>query len=194
MYRKIGEITRFSEIPWGKEIIVSCYIGKSDWVWAMKGVFEQNSNGYRFKNELGMSIRFSPDDFISLNVLEKVSAARCPENAPKSYRCDADGEVRSDSVGFGEPGCDDEDGAGIYCKKLPFRPIEGKIMDIQEAIKNLESTFEAKTMLSGEAMKMAISALQEQAEREKGCKYCQPCGWCTNFDRPCDDVCEKRLN
>ena len=67
-------------------------------------------------------------------------------------------------------------------------------MDIQEAIKNLESTFEAKTMLSGEAMKMAISALQEQAEREKGCKYRQPCGWCNTFDRPCDDVCEKRLN
>ena len=82
MYRKIGEIDSFGEIPWGKEIIVTGSIGNGDWVQRMKGVFEQNSNDYRFKNEFGMSTRFSPGDFISLNVLEEVSAARRPEDAP----------------------------------------------------------------------------------------------------------------
>jgi len=110
----------------------------------MKGVFEQNSNGYRFKNELGMSIRFSPGDFIFLNVLEEVSAARCPENAPKSYRCDADGEVRSDSVGFGEPGCDDEDGAGIYCKNCPFARLEEKLWIFRKQLKILKALLKQK--------------------------------------------------
>ena len=38
-------------------------------------------------------------------------------------------------------------------------------MNIQEAIKNLESTFEQKSVLSGETMKMAVAALQEQEEK-----------------------------
>ena len=82
MYRKIGEIDSFGEIPWGKEIIVTGSIENGDWVQRMKGVFEQNSNDYRFKNEFGMFTRFSPGDFISLNVLEEVSAAHRPEDAP----------------------------------------------------------------------------------------------------------------
>lgn len=46
-------------------------------------------------------------------------------------------------------------------------------MDRQRAIENLESTFEQRTVLSGETMKMAVAALQEQIEREKGCKWCK---------------------
>ena len=81
MYRKIGEINGFSEIPWGKEIIVTGSIGSGNWVQRMKGVFEQNSSDYRFKNEFGMSTHLSPNDFISLNVLEEVSYARKPEGS-----------------------------------------------------------------------------------------------------------------
>jgi hypothetical protein len=43
------------------------------------------------------------------------------------------------------------------------------------------------------ALQAGIKALQEQAEREKGCSYRMPCGWCSNFDRPCEEACGKRL-
>ena len=84
MYRKIGEINNFSDIPWGKEIIITGSTGNESWVSRMKGVFKKDSNGYRFENEFGMSTHFEPSSFISLNVLEKVSAARKPEGSKKS--------------------------------------------------------------------------------------------------------------
>ena len=42
------------------------------------------------------------------------------------------------------------------------------------------------------ACKMAITALQEQEERtkEQSCGYKKHCGWCSLFDKPCDEVCE----
>ena len=83
MYRKIGKINSFDEIPWGKEIIVSGSIGKRDWMQRMKGVFEQSGNDYRFKNEFDMFTRLSPDDFISLSVLKEVNAAHKPEAGEK---------------------------------------------------------------------------------------------------------------
>ena len=79
MYRIIGEIIHFNEIPWGKEVIVSGSIGRNHWFWHMKGVFKSQSGNCRFENEFGMSTHLSPDDFISLNVLEKVGCVSAPE-------------------------------------------------------------------------------------------------------------------
>lgn len=78
MYRKIGEINGFDEIPWGKEIIITGSVGNG-WYWLAKGTFEKNDTGFRFRDECGVCTQFAPGDFISLNVLEKVSAARKPE-------------------------------------------------------------------------------------------------------------------
>lgn len=81
MYRKIGEINSFSEIPWGREIIITGSVGNG-WYWKAKGRFSRNENGGRFQDECGACTQFAPGDFISLNVLEKVSVARKPEVEP----------------------------------------------------------------------------------------------------------------
>lgn len=67
-------------------------------------------------------------------------------------------------------------------------------MDKRRAIHVLQDCGDAAKGTEFEQVyRMGAAALQEQAEREKGCEYCQPCGWCTNFDRPCDVICGKRL-
>jgi len=70
MYSKIGEITQFSEIPWGKEIIITGQVG-SGWYWNSKGVFIKEERGCRFRDDCGVYTQFAPGDFISLNVLQK---------------------------------------------------------------------------------------------------------------------------
>jgi len=75
MYRKIGEINGFSEIPWGKEIIITGSVGNG-WYWQAKGNFIKGESSCRFKDECGVFTQFIPGDFISLNVLEEVSYAR----------------------------------------------------------------------------------------------------------------------
>lgn len=78
MYKKIGEINGFSEIPWGKEIIITGSVGNG-WYWNAKGRFTKNENGCRFQDDCGVCTQFIPSDFISLNVLEKANVARKPE-------------------------------------------------------------------------------------------------------------------
>lgn len=80
MYRKIGEISAFSEIPWGKEIIITGSVGRG-WYWHAQGRFSRNENGCRFQDECGVCTQFAPSNFISLNVLEKVSAVHKPEGS-----------------------------------------------------------------------------------------------------------------
>jgi len=70
--------------------------------------------------------------------------------------------------------------------------------DIQKAIGTLnvmESTYShiRKNDNEFEAIEAAKEALQDQAEREKECGYKQTCGWCSLFDRPCDEVCNRHL-
>ena len=64
-------------------------------------------------------------------------------------------------------------------------------MEIEKAIKTL-LTIIPRTRLQVDALSDAISALRAQQEREK-CSYLQPCGWCSNFDKPCEAVCGRRL-
>ncbi|TQI66249.1 hypothetical protein [Clostridium sp. KNHs216] len=78
MYKKVGEINRFSEIPWGKEIIITGSVGNG-WYWLSKGKFVRGDNGLHFRDDCGVYSQFAPNDFISLNVLEKASYARKPE-------------------------------------------------------------------------------------------------------------------
>ena len=68
-------------------------------------------------------------------------------------------------------------------------------MEIEKAIYELYAAINSDSMTeepSNEAMELAITALRSQQEREK-CSYLQPCGWCSNFDKPCDAVCGRRL-
>ena len=88
MYIKIGGINNFSEIPWGKEIIITGSTGNDSWVQRMKGVFKKDSNGYRFENEFGMSTHFEPSSFVSLNVLEKVTATPASRKGAKKHEAD----------------------------------------------------------------------------------------------------------
>lgn len=81
MYRRIGEIHGFNEIPWGKEIIITGSIGNGSWVQRMKGVFKKSKNDYRFENEFGMNTCFAPSELISLNILEKYEPERSAHDA-----------------------------------------------------------------------------------------------------------------
>jgi hypothetical protein len=72
----------------------------------------------------------------------------------------------------------------------------GKMMDKHiETLNVMESSYAhiRKNDSEYEAIEAAKETLQEQAEREKGCSYRMPCGWCSNFDRPCEEACGKRL-
>ena len=72
MYRKIGEINGFSEIPWDESVIISGSIGGNrSWVQRMPGVFRKDNNDFRFVDDFGMSTRFGRSDSTSLNLLEK---------------------------------------------------------------------------------------------------------------------------
>lgn len=74
MYRKVGEINGFGEIPWGKEITITGGVGRG-WFWRMKGVFRKGNGDFRFVDDFGMSTRFGRDDLVSLNLLEKQDGA-----------------------------------------------------------------------------------------------------------------------
>ena len=66
-------------------------------------------------------------------------------------------------------------------------------MEIKKAIDILlNSEIAASGTDLGKACHMGRAALRSQQEREK-CSYLQPCGWCSNFDKPCDDVCGRHL-
>lgn len=68
--------------------------------------------------------------------------------------------------------------------------------EIQEAIELLKplASSERDQFKGAKAIRMAISALQEQEEREKDCSYKHPCGWCSLFDEPCNEVCCRNLS
>ena len=70
MYKKIGNIDGFNDIPWDKPIIITGSIGRA-WSHRMPGVFKKDNNDFRFVNEFGMSTRFNNNDLISLNILEE---------------------------------------------------------------------------------------------------------------------------
>lgn len=73
MYRRIGEIRTFKDIPWDKPIIVTGGIGWCGaWCQRMPGIFRKDNDDFRFVNDFGMSTRFNKNDFISLNILEEI--------------------------------------------------------------------------------------------------------------------------
>lgn len=71
MYKKVGTIDHFEEIPFDRQVIISGGITRTDWVWRMPGIFRKDNDDFRFVNEFEMSTRFNRDVSISLNVLEK---------------------------------------------------------------------------------------------------------------------------
>jgi hypothetical protein len=72
MYRVIGKINSFENIPWGKPIIITGSIdGNRAWFQRMPGVFKKDNDNFRFVDDFGMSTCFEKNDFLSLNLLEK---------------------------------------------------------------------------------------------------------------------------
>lgn len=80
MYKKIGKIENFEDIPWGKEIIITGSVdGNRAWLYRMRGTFKKDDCNYRFVNEFGMPTHFNKQDKFSLNILQHEQANRAEE-------------------------------------------------------------------------------------------------------------------
>jgi hypothetical protein len=74
MYKAIGKIDSFDEIPWDEPVIIAGSIGKHSrsWFWKMPGVFRKGNDDFRFLDDCGIATRFERNDSISLSLLELV--------------------------------------------------------------------------------------------------------------------------
>lgn len=71
MYKKVGVITAFEDIPWGTHIIVTGSIGGSkSWCQRLPGTFLRDNDNYRFISDYGTATCFSEDDDILMSMLE----------------------------------------------------------------------------------------------------------------------------
>ena len=71
MYKRVGVITTFGEIPWGKHITVTGSIGGNrSWSCRMPGIFLRDNGNFRFMNDYGTATCFSEGDDILMSVLE----------------------------------------------------------------------------------------------------------------------------
>lgn len=72
MYKVIGKIDGWDDIPWDAPIIVTGSIGGSDtWMLRMPGVFKNDNGSSRFLNDFGMPTHFKKGDLLALNILER---------------------------------------------------------------------------------------------------------------------------
>ena len=72
MYKLVGVIRNFNDIPFDKQIIIAGSInGNELWFHRMPGTFKKDNDDYRFVNVHGMPTRFSKETPISLSILEK---------------------------------------------------------------------------------------------------------------------------
>ena len=72
MYKLVGIIRKFDDIPFDKQIIIAGSInGQEAWFHYMPGTFKKDNDDYRFVNVHGMPTRFGKETPIALSVLEK---------------------------------------------------------------------------------------------------------------------------
>lgn len=72
MYKIIGKIDCWDDIPWGAPIVVSGSIGGSDtWMHRMPGVFMNNNDTPRFIDDFGVQTCLKKGDLLALNILER---------------------------------------------------------------------------------------------------------------------------
>ncbi len=84
MFRRIGQINSFNEIPWGKKVMIMGSVCHNDWCYGMPGAFRKNERGYYFENDFGMKTYFKKEDFIGVNLME--AYAHRPEDATEGRK------------------------------------------------------------------------------------------------------------
>ena len=73
MYKVVGKIDRWNDIPWDVPTIVSGSSGgNSAWFWRMPGVFRKDNGRCWFIDDFGCSSTLEKDGLIALNVLERL--------------------------------------------------------------------------------------------------------------------------
>lgn len=71
MYKVVGKIDSFKDIPWNKPIIVTGGIdGSRAWFQRMTGIFRKDNDKFRFVDDFGISTCFGENDSMALTVLE----------------------------------------------------------------------------------------------------------------------------
>lgn len=81
MYKVVGEIKNFNDIPFDRHVIISGAIdGTQSWFHRIPGTFKKDNDDYRFVDDYGMASRFRKDTPISLSVLER----ECEQKSKKA--------------------------------------------------------------------------------------------------------------
>ena len=90
MYKLVGSINSFKDIPFDKQVIISGSIdGTQSWFHRVPGIFRKDNDDYRFVDDHGMASRFRKETPLSLNVLEREYERECEQKIKKAGVFDA---------------------------------------------------------------------------------------------------------